>query len=486
MATTVLSERENESWDLGDQLWSRDPATGAFELLDYRQLGTPSAAADPLDWAGLVGARLSQDPADCAGRPLALFPGEFRYSPATGHPLTPAPHLGTEVWLPPYGGERDGTQRLQGLRLTSARLSLPGSLTPEANPDDELPPPCEGPCHFIVATFSTCESRLVALDVARGVLRQWLPHSRRWAELTPVGDARLGPSSLGDEAWSLAALEQQGTLRLFLPSDDGLAVVGINLVAGRCEARTLGSACVGAPVLWRGRVHVPMLDREGVVFVQAVRPDDLALERMPVSGLDPAAHRWLRPVADPQHIVWMGSRGQLMVRAEAAGAAGAVSFLPWPAGVSPRFDLGSPRLAAGHLWQSCFLRDAQGGRVVSVQLGAADPALRDPVLRDPADDPTDEDDDDSHAARERSTTLLASTTSSAALRARLDDARRVSSGFGTKESYLTTFELAGEDTVAFFAARLTRPWTTQAFLYAGRLYLHHPELPVLPGWQCTT
>ncbi|HZF83496.1 MAG TPA: hypothetical protein VE084_08350 [Burkholderiaceae bacterium] len=478
MATTVLSERENESWDLGDQRWSRDPATGAFELLGYRQLGTPGAAADPLDWAGLVGARLSHDPADCAGRPLALFPGEFRYSPTTGHPLAAAPHRGTEVWLPPFGGERDGAQRLQGLRLTAARLSLPGSLTPEANPDDELPPPCEGPCHFIVAAFSACESRLVALDVARGTLRQWLPHSRRWAELAPVGDARLSASSLGDDAWSLAALEQQGTLRLFLPSDDGLAVVGINLLAGRCEVHMLGSTCVGAPVLWRGRVHVPMLDREGVVFVQAVRPDDLALERMPVSGLDPAAHRWLRPVADPQRIVWMGSRGQLLVRAEAAGPAGAASFLPWPAGIAPRFDLGGPSLAAGHLWQPCFLRDAQGGRVVSVQLGAAGPALRDPAGDDP------DEDDDGSTARERSAILLASTTSSATLRARLDDARRVSSGFGSRESYLTTFELAGEDTVAFFAARLSRPWATQAFLYAGRLYLHHPELPVLPGWQC--
>ncbi|MDI3382662.1 hypothetical protein ACFPPF_15855 [Xenophilus aerolatus] len=478
MATTMLSERENESWDLGDQLWARDPATGAFELLGYRQLGTAAAATHPLDWAGLVGARLSHDPADCAGRPLALFPGEFRYSPATGQPLTPAPHLGSEVWLPPFGGERDGTQRLQGLRLTSARLSLPAGLSPEAKPDDELPLPCDGPCHFIVAAFSACESRLVALDVARGVLSQWLPHSRQWAELACAGGARLGASSLGDDAWSLAALEQQGTMRLFLPSDDGLAVVGINLLAGQCEVRTLGSACVGAPVLWHGRVHVPMIDRDGVVFVQAVRPDDLALERMPVAGLDPAAHRWLRPVADPQRIVWMGSRGQLLVRAEPIGPAGTASFLPWPPGVSPRFDLGGPSLAAGHLWQPCFLRDEQGGRVVSVQLGASGPTLRDAAGDDP------DEDDDGGAPRERSTTLLASTTSSATLRVRLDDARRVSSGFGTKESHMTTFELAREDTVAFFAARLSRPWATQAFLYAGRLHLHHPELPVLPGWQC--
>ncbi|MDN4590133.1 hypothetical protein DBA29_16695 [Xenophilus aerolatus] len=479
MATTMLSERENESWDLGDQLWARDPATGVFELLGYRQLGTASAAVHPLDWAGLVGARLSHDPADCVGRPLALFPGEFRYSPATGHPLAAAPHLGSDVWLPPFGGERGGAQRLQGLRLTSARLSLRGGLTPDADPDDELPLPCEGPCHFIVAAFSACESRLVALEVARGVLRQWLPHSRRWAELTPLGDARLGPSSLGEDAWSLAALEHEGTLQLFLPSDDGLAVLGINLLAGRCDVHILGSACVGAPVLWRGRLHVPMIDRDGVVFVQAVRPDDLSLERMPVSGLDPAAHRWLRPVADPQHIVWMGSRGQLLVRAEPAGPAEAVSFLPWPAGVSPRFDLGSPGLAAGHLWQPCFLRDAQGGRVVSVQLGTAGLVLLEPAGDDNGDD------DDGSAARDRGTSLLASTTTSATLRARLEDPRRVSSGFGTKESYLTTFELAGvEATAPFFAARLSRPWTTQAFLYAGRLYLHHPELPTLPGWQC--
>jgi hypothetical protein len=483
MATATLSERANESWDLGDELWARDPVTGAFELRDHRRLGPPDATVHPLDWAGLVAARLSHDPADCAGRPVALFPGEFRHSPSTGLPLAPVPHLGTAVWLPPFGGEHGSTQRLQGLRLTSARLALPAGLGPDAPADDELPLPCEGPCHFIVAPFSSCESRLMALEVATGVLRQWLPHSRRWSELAPAGDGRLGPSSLGDEAWSLAAIEQKGTMRLFLPSDDGLAVVGINLLGGRCEVRTLGSACVGAPVLWRGRVHVPMLDREGVIFVQGVRPDDLALERLPVVGLDPAAHRWLRPVADPQRIVWMGSRGQLVVRAEPAGPSEAASFLPWPRGVSPRFDLGGPTLAAGHLWQPCFLRDAEGGRVVSVQLGAAGAALRDPPGDERGDRDADTDEDAGDAAK-RSATLLASTTSSTTLRARMHDARRMSSGFGTKESFLTTFELAGERTVAFFAARLSRPWTTQAFLYAGRLYLHHPELPVLPGWQC--
>lgn len=482
MATTVLSARESECWDFGDQRWSRDPATGAFDLLGYRALGTAAPGADPLDWAGLVGARLSHDPTDCGGRPLALFPGAFAYSPATGQPLNPAPTLGTARWLPPFGGESDGTQRLQGLRLTSARLSLPPGRTPDAAPDDELPLPCEGPCHFIVAPFSTCESRLVALEVARGLLHQWLPHSRRWAALLPDDGARLAPSSLGDEAWSLAALEQHGALRLFLPTDDGLALVGINLLAGRCEMRLLGSDCVGAPVLWRGRVHVPMLGRDGVLAVQALDPDGSALHRLDVAGLDPAALRWLRPLADPQRIVWMGSRGQLLVRAESGGALETATFLPWPRGVSPRFDLGGPGLAGGHLWQPCFLRDEQGGRVVSVQLGAAEPVLRDPAAARAGADEKDDDDETGEPAR--CLPLLASTTRSATLRVRMDDARRVASGFGSRESHMTTFELAGEDTVALLTARLTRAWTTQVFLYAGRLYLHHPELPVLPGWQC--
>ena len=31
------------SWHLGDQRWSQHPDTGAFDLLDYREPGTPSA-----------------------------------------------------------------------------------------------------------------------------------------------------------------------------------------------------------------------------------------------------------------------------------------------------------------------------------------------------------------------------------------------------------------------------------------------------------
>ena len=61
-------------------------------------------------------------------------------------------------------------------------------------------------------------------------------------------------------------------------------------------------------LLWRGRVHVPMLGRDGVLAVQALDPDGSALHRLDVASLDPAALRWLRPLADPQRIVWMGSQ----------------------------------------------------------------------------------------------------------------------------------------------------------------------------------
>ncbi|KWT68522.1 hypothetical protein APY03_7029 [Variovorax sp. WDL1] len=420
----------------------------------------------------------------------------------TGKAL-PAPSVARrDTWLPPFGDGSPAEDSPQGLRLTAVPLALRSTLTIESLPDRQLAAPPTGHYQFLVSACQTCDARLLALESSRGSIHHWLPHSERWLELRPAGAQALGGSALGEQAWGLAVHDPQGASRIFMPTDDGLAIVSINLIAGTFEAHVVGSRCLGAPILWQGRVYVPMLQEDGKAGVHGLDPAGTALRRVEGPALDPARAAWVRPLADRRQIIWMSAAGQLVVKPGGGGALEA-SVLPWPPGVVPSFELGSPYLSrSGHLWQQCALQDEgqgseEGQRFAFVQLGLGEPETRrassprlstgaacfqlDARLRIApwfdADDCMDSD------AGEVIIPLLESTSASTVLCARVASTVPVDSLFASSEPHSATFELHGEDTVQFWVARLPRPWATQAFVYSGHLYLYHPDRPRLPGWR---
>lgn len=504
MSTWLASALQIEHWAVGDQTWSRNPTTGAFELADYKGWGAPPAASDPLDLASLVGARVSTDVADRAGKPIALYPGAFKFSPVTGKALPEPSVAHRESWLPPFGGDGSAEEPAQGLRLTAAPLALRSTLTIESLPDRQLAPPPAGRYQFLVSTCQTCDSRLLAVEFSRGRIYHWLPHSERWLELRAGAVQALVGSSLDEEAWGMVVHEAQGATRIFMPTDAGLAIVSINLIARTYESRTVGTRCLGAPILWQGRVHVPMLEADGKPSVHALDPAGAALHRIEGPAVDAASAKWVRPLADRRQIVWMSSAGQLIVKPGSDDALQA-SLLPWPAGITPNFELGSPYLSrSGHLWQQCTQKDGEGReegegrRFVFVQLGRDEPEIR------PASSPRlstgsacfqfdarlriapwfDADDGlDCEPSGEVIIPLLESTSASTVLCARVSSPGSVEALFASNDPCTTTFELHGEHEVQFWVARLPRPWATRPFVYAGHLYLYHPDKRRLPGWR---
>ena len=486
--------QRSERWEIDDQVWSRDPATGAFDLADHRGLGAPPATCHPLDLAPLIGARVSNDPDDRRDRPAALYPAAFEFSPITGQPL-PAPaasHM--ESWLPPFGGDRAWAEMPQGLRLTAARLALPPTPDLDAQPDHELPMPPAGDHQFLVGAFGTRDARLIALDPAQGLMHHWLPHSGAWAELRPSGMDALAGSSLGDRAWGMAAQGLRESPRIFMPTDAGLAVVSVNLVGWTYEVHMVGQCCVGAPVLWRGEVHVPMLDDEGKLRIHALNlRDGTAVHRVEGQALDASAE-WFRPVADRHRVVWVGPTGQWVVERR-EGNTSTAFLLPWSQGTVPCFDSGSPCVSGdGQLWQRCVRHDGQDEEPVFVQLGVGDPAVRavrssrssgyrlDEHLEDDAafDDLGDGLDSAPH---EQVFPLLESPSASAVLCARVQSTHLADELLASGETFTTTFELDGRHRIPLWTARVPRPWATRPFIYAGHLYLYHPDKRHLHGWR---
>jgi hypothetical protein len=172
MSTWLASALQIEHWVVGDQTWSRNPSTGTFELADYKGWGAPPSSCDPLDLATLVGARVSADGADRAGKPVALYPGAFKFSPVTGKAL-PAPSVAhRDAWLPPFGGDSAVEDAPQGLRLTAAPLALRSALSIESVADRQLAAPPAGHYQFLVSACQTCDARLLAVEYSRGRIHQ--------------------------------------------------------------------------------------------------------------------------------------------------------------------------------------------------------------------------------------------------------------------------------------------------------------------------
>ena len=482
---------------MGDQEWARNLETGAFDLTDYRGMGPPSASYSPLDLAGLVGARVSVDEADRGSRSVALYPGAFKFSPITGKALPELSAPDLDAWLPPFGGDGLALDKAHGLHLTTKRLVLRPTLTAGSEPDRTMTMPPRGNYQFLVSAFDACESRLVAVDFSRGLIYHWLPHAETWLELYPgTSETTLPESYLGESSWGMVVTDPQGSTKLFVPTDGGLAIVVINLVTQTYELRTVGQRCTGAPVMWQGKVHVPMQGEDGKLGVYTLDPDANTLRRARGSVFKFAAAGWVRPVVDREQIIWMASMGQLIVRPSGASAIEA-SIVPWPPGITPRFDLGSPYLSeSGQLWQQCFRLNQNGTEFVFVELGLSDPQIR--SARSPAlstgvacfkrgmrlrTAPWFDPEDGLDSRDDLVFPLLESIEASTVLCASVATTHAVERVFASYETFSTTFELRGEHDVKFLAIRMPRPWMTQPFVYAGHLFLYHPDKRRLPGWR---
>ncbi|VWX62383.1 conserved hypothetical protein [Burkholderiales bacterium 8X] len=499
MSSLHSSFQEFESWEVDDELWLRDPQTGAFHLSDYKGLGAPPSAHHPLDLAELIGARISTDDGDRGAQPAALYPRSFAFSPLTGKALQAAAGSGRDKWLPPFGEANPADDRPQGLRSTTTRLVLRNSLHADSPPDAEMAMPPTGHYQFLVGAFKTCEARLLALEFSRGLIYHWLPHSECWLEIYPRGGEVLGESSLDEDGWGLASQDLAGETRIYLPTDDGLAIVSINLVARTYEARTVGKRCVGAPVIWQGRLHVPMLDDDRRVGIYGLDLPGGEIERVDARRIDIGQARWTRPVCDRHQVVWMTSKGQVVLRAPEGTDRAESSLQPWPSTLRPVCEFGPPCQDGSLLWQACIDHATDRSAPAWVRLGSeaaepraldspdwipgAGPSRRRPSGMVPAASWLGRSAPAGDASADLLFPLLESTASSSALVARVDGARSAAELLASNAIVTTTFEWIGEERVPFWTARLPRPWATRAFVWAGHLYLYHPDKRRLPGWR---
>lgn len=507
-----------ELWDLGNEKWTRDAGTGRFKVNSYYGLGPPSSEWMAADLGRLVGARM--------GAEAEIFPSEFTRSPVTGAPLASAAAPDPRAWLPPYG-EKDTTALATigwlGLPRTRQPLVLelnryppedPRSLPRDVGlaPADTLPLPGAGSYFFISDCFGCIAATLIAIEYSRGLLFAWRPGARAWVELTPKGGA-LPECSLQRDLWGiqLTSPADNGSPALVIPTDSGLAVVSIDILALTYSRELVDGHCVGAPLLIGESIVAPVVagdDLLRLVVVDRKSPTDF--RRLEVrNNLLRKGCLFNKAFSDRRMAVWLADAGQLLYKPEAVDQ-NRILTVPWPARVEPCFEFGAPYLSTtGRLW--LLTRNAGTSAYEYRRLGQSDPEVqptRSPKLStggtvfhletqlrgepwlDPGMDDT--------GARELLIPLLESVPSRSVLRARVEGVGGMSTAavLRSTDRYRVIFELDGSrdgqsggkqdpqaSTARFHVVQVSQPWLTQPVLYEGRLYLYHPGISSgIPGW----
>lgn len=503
-----------ELWDLGNEQWSRDAATGRFEVVSFRGQGPPSSQWLAADIGRLVGARFGRisSPAEAE-----IFPSGFARSPLTGAALTPATPTDPRAWLPPYGENEPTEIGFLGLARTAAGMVLDlDRYSPEETADlsrdvglepaDTLPLPDVGSYFFALGRFGCVAPTLVAIEYSKGLLFAWAPGSRAWVELVAKDEA-LPECSLAREAWGaqIVLLREHESWSLVLPTDAGLAVVSLNLLALSYSVRLIDGRCIGAPLLIGDSVATPVTTTTGVqqlLLLNKRNPTDIRRWDLPPPLLGAPGLGFRKAFADRRVAVWLSSAGQLVCRPVEAADRNRLSFVPWPTNMEPRFEFGAPYLSTtGRLWQ--LSRNMQSGAYQYVQLCHANPEVQ-PVqsprlstggtvfhlesqLRG---EPWQDSESEDASASELLIPLLESVLSKSVLRVRVAEGGSMSTArlLTSPERYRVLFELEGvrngqPSTTRFHGAQMSRPWLTEAFLFEDRLYLYHPDISSgIPGW----
>jgi hypothetical protein len=502
-----------EVWDLGNEKWTRDTATGRFEIASYYGLGPPSREWLATDVGRLVGARLGQIPNPAQAE---VFPSSFARSPVTGATLAPATAPDQRTWLPPFGENDSAGIGFLGLPRTAERMVLdlsqyppedPGNLSREVGlePPDTLTLPGAGSYFFVVDRFGLAASVLVTVEYSKGLLFAWAPGSRKWLELT-AKNAVLPESSLPREIWGaqLALLGEHEAAALVVPTDTGIAVVSPNLLSLTYSLQLIEGRCTGAPLLIGDRIAVPISSNAGpqqLVLINRKNPGDNRRLDLPQPLLGALGLQFSRALADRRMAVWLSPAGQLVYRPGTTDG-GALAYFAWPQGVKPRFEFGAPYLSTtGRLWQLC--RNSETGVYSYVQLGQGNPevqSVQSPRLSTGGTvfhletqlrgEPWQDTESQDAEASGLLIPLLESVPSHSVLRVRVDEGGAMSTArlLTSRERHRVIFELDGVRdgqpvTTRFHAAHTSRPWLTEPFIYDSRLYLYHPDISSgIPGW----
>ena len=480
-------------WPLKSGLWISFPEQGRFKL-KTTALGHPAAELSPVDTSLLF--RSGSSPQ----YPDAAFPPEFKYSPFDGHLLAQSPvrDVPAPGWVAPFGGPpmTDKSSRtLRGLDQTlhPVLLARGRRRAAQEDPDETLPCPPPGVYDYLSLPLGSPVPTLLAIDPAKGALYVFLEGSRHWLPLEHDADGILAESTGDRMDWRCEAVVDGNTSRLFISTSHGLACVVADVAALSFSVVYSKSATLGSPIEFAGYVWAPVVRGNQLHFTSMTRDGqpgptvDFPQPWMPRG-------RVCSPLADGRKAIWMMQAGQLILQRTPDGEFAAV-FYAWPDNTQPSFDFGCPYLSRdGTMWQLC--QTVPRGDYLYVQLGSERPPLQETTTPRFCTGTINY----RFAAKLKSEPwvepevgvdgaglvipVLEHAASEMAIGLRLESTAGLEDVINSDVPWRAVLQLDGASAVTeFYTLAVRRPWQLRLVVHGGKLWLSHPQLKHIAGWE---
>jgi hypothetical protein len=346
-------------WKLESGTWEVGPGSQGF-IPSGNSDGTPISnnLLDSHDWKNFISYRHKPDTFD------ALFPPEFEFCPETGERLSKNSESDFAAWVPPFGADpvsSNQKSRVRGLQQTRENLAFASikQLRADSDADVTLMAPPPGEYFFFSCKLATSNNVLLALEPEKGALFVYLPNAEKWEPLELKGNGILSECPFPRLFWSCEVHTVGQLSYIFIPTQDGLAVVTPDLLSMTYKVLYLGdgASCLGAPVFFSDRIYVPLLSNDGnFQFLNcSLTGSDEQILYCPQFPKH-AKVDLRQPIADARMCLWIGSQGQWIVRKTTLGLE--PQFIPWSSNVEPVFNFGCPYLSRdGGLWQLDYAKD---------------------------------------------------------------------------------------------------------------------------------
>lgn len=493
MGASVVGEVTVSTWSLDSGEWVPLQGQGGFKLRTT-SMGHPAAE---LAWSDT---RFLFQSGHSLQHPEAIFPPEFKHSPFDGKLLAQPASRSTLplTWVAPFGGSsvtEKSSRTLRGLEQTLHPLKLAQKRVRTAQDDPEHTMPCPPPgiYDYLSLPLGTTTPTLVAFDPAKGAIYMFLEGSRQWVQLEHDSGGILA-ESIGDRMdWRCEAATEGDVSRLFMATSHGLACVVVDAAALTFSVIYSKSATLGSPIEFAAHIWVPVVEGEKLSFSSMTRD----AKPGPSVELDlrwTSCGRVCSPIADGRKAIWMTQKGQLVLQRLPDGQF-AAAFYEWPQNIVPSFDFGCPYLSRdGTIWQLC--QNISRGDYLYVQLGnerATIQAATTPrfccgtinyrfaakLKSEPWLEP-----EVGFDGSQLVIPMLEHAPSEMVIGLRLESTAGLEDVINSSTPWRAVLQLDEPSSVTeFYTLAVAKPWQLRLVSHGGKLWLSHPQLKNIVGWE---
>ena len=481
------------TWMLSSGEWTALPEQLGFKL-ETTSLRHAAADISPIDTRVLFRSGYSLK------HPEMVFPPEFKYSPFDGNLLAQYPSSGgsSPNWIAPYGGPSitdKSSRTLRGLdqTLQPLKLARDGPRTADDEPEHILPCPPPGVYDYLSLPLGSSTATLLAIDPNKGALYALLEGSMQWAQLEHNTNGILA-ESIGDRMdWRCEALIDGSVSRLFIATSHGLACVVIDIAALSFGVVYSKCAALGSPIEFAGHIWCPCAVGDRVCFTSMTR-DGKVGPTVESAISSKSCRRVCSPLADGRKAIWMTETGQLILQRLPDGEF-ATAFYAWPKNVMPSFDFGCPYLSRdGTTWQLC--QDISEGHYLYVQLGSEQPSMQETMTPRFCTGTINY----RFAAKLKSEPwvepevgvdgaglvipVLEHASTEMAVGLRIESTAGLEEVINSSVPRRAVLQFDKSSTVTdFYTLAVAKPWHLRLVSHDRKLWLSHPQLKYLAGWE---